>query len=101
MQTFEQLPTVPASVSNDNSSSTTTKPKKTLHFTHTNSDRDCLQNPQSPFAVAFYRLQLYNGLYMLDTSEQVFLYGLALLIVVLSCWYSRVFVQGLVDGWKS
>ncbi|GKY90828.1 hypothetical protein MPSEU_000055600 [Mayamaea pseudoterrestris] len=71
------------------------------HYTHLNSDKDCLQNPQSFWQTAFYRLQLYNGLYMLDRSEQVFLYSLALVVLLLVAWYGYAFLHGLVDGWSN
>jgi hypothetical protein len=82
--------------------STLTKKKPAKKkYTVTNTDRYCIQNPQSPLSLAFYRLQLYNGLYMLDVPEQVFLYSLALVALLLVVWYSRVFLQGFVDGWRS
>ena len=48
----------------------------------------------------FYRLQLYNGLYMLDRSEQVFLYSLALIVMMVVSWYGWAFFRGMVDGWR-
>jgi hypothetical protein len=91
-------PTTASTVTN---TTKTTTNKKTKHYTHLNSDKHCLQDPKSFWQVAFYRLQLYNGLYMLDRSEQVFLYSLAFIVFALVSWYGYAFLHGLVDGWNS
>ena len=90
-----------ANSSSSNTLAANQKQQQSKPYTHLNSDQHCLQDPNSFWQLALYRLQLYNGLYMLDRSEQVFLYSLAVLALILTCWYGLAFWHGLIDGWRN
>jgi len=47
-----------------------------------------------------YRYNLWTGLYMLEPRERVAINTLFSFLFLVWCWYTNMFLRGIIDGWK-
>jgi len=74
-----------------------------MALSKTNTDTLC-HDPNSRFAClrkAFYRYNLWTGMYMLEPHERWTLNILFGLLAVMGVLYTFIFWKGFTDGWKS
>ena len=85
----------------DNSSDHKTPPQpRPRPLTNTNSDEQCLTDPQNSLSRALYVLSLKTGFYAIEPMDRRFSLVIVCFLMMVSTMMFYVFVQGVRDGFQ-